>query len=95
MRDQDYFSHTGLNSSTPWDRACNACYALGCGPMTAMAENIAAGNNSAQATFTQWVNSPGHCSNMMGANSNEVGVGYAIVSASPYTHYWVQNFGNE
>ena len=29
MRDNNYFSHTGLNNSSPWDRACDACYDLG------------------------------------------------------------------
>ena len=47
MRDQNYFDHDGLNGSSPWDRMCDACYDLGCGPMTAVAENIAAGNSGA------------------------------------------------
>ena len=32
MRDNDYFSHIGLDGSNPFERACDACYSLGCGP---------------------------------------------------------------
>lgn len=92
MRDQDYFSHTGLNNSSPWDRACDACYDLGCGPSTAMAENIAAGNSGAAATFDQWVNSPGHNANMLGANFTVIGIGRAT-GGGTYGVYWTNVFG--
>lgn len=94
MRDQNYFSHTGLNGSSPWDRACDACYELGCGPMTAMAENIAAGNSSAQATFDQWKNSPGHNANMLGASFKMIGIGRAT-GGGQYGVYWTNVFGGE
>jgi uncharacterized protein YkwD len=94
MRDNDYFSHTGLNNSTPWDRACDACYDLGCGPSTAMAENIAAGNSDAQATFTQWKNSPGHNANMLGANFTQIGIGRAT-GGGTYGVYWTNVFGGD
>ncbi len=94
MRDQDYFSHTGLNNSTPWDRACDACYDLGCGPKTAMAENIAAGNSDAQKTFTQWKNSPGHDKNMKGANFTMIGIGRAT-GGGKYGVYWTNVFGGD
>ena len=94
MRDQDYFSHTGLNNSSPWDRACDACYALGCGPMTAMAENIAAGNSGAAGTFNQWLNSPGHNANMLGSNFTQLGIGRAT-GGGTYGSYWTQVFGGQ
>jgi uncharacterized protein YkwD len=92
MRDQNYFSHDGLNGSEPWDRACDACYELGCGPMTAMAENIAAGNASAQKTFTQWKNSPGHDKNMKGASFEYIGIGRAT-GGGQFGSYWTNVFG--
>ncbi len=92
MWDQDYFSHTGLNNSTPWDRACDACYSLGCGPSTAMAENIAAGNSDAQSTFTQWQNSPGHNANMLGSSFTMIGIGRAT-GGGTYGVYWTNVFG--
>ncbi len=92
MRDNDYFSHTGLNGSSPWDRACDACYELGCGPQTAMAENIAAGNSGAQGTFDQWQNSPGHNANMLGASFTQLGIGRAT-GGGTYGTYWTNVFG--
>lgn len=92
MRDNNYFSHTGLNGSTPWDRSCDACYELGCGPQTAMAENIAAGNTGAQATFDQWKNSPGHNANMLGSSFTVIGIGRAT-GGGQYGTYWTNVFG--
>ena len=92
MRDQDYFSHTGLDGSTPWSRSCSACYDLGCGPMTAMAENIAAGNAGAQGTFDQWKSSPGHNTNMLGGSFTQLGIGRAT-GGGQYGSYWTNVFG--
>jgi uncharacterized protein YkwD len=92
MRDQNYFAHQGLNGSSPWDRACGACYELGCGPKTAMSENIAAGNADAQNTFTQWKNSPGHNKNMLSPSVNYIGIGRAT-GGGQYGVYWTNVFG--
>jgi uncharacterized protein YkwD len=92
MRDQNYFSHTSLNGDSPWDRACDACYAQGCGPTTAMAENIAAGNSGAAGTFNQWLNSPGHNANMLGSAFTVIGIGRAT-GGGMYGSYWTNVFG--
>ncbi len=95
MRDNNYFDHTGLNGSSPWDRACDACFDLGCGPSTAMAENIAAGNSGAAGTFTQWRNSPGHNTNMLGSSFTMIGIGRAT-GGGTYGTYWTTVFaGNQ
>jgi uncharacterized protein YkwD len=94
MRDNNYFSHTGLNGSAPWDRACDACFALGCGPMTTMGENIAAGNSGAQATFDQWKNSPGHNANMLNGNYTMMGIGRAT-GGGQYGVYWTNVFAGD
>jgi uncharacterized protein YkwD len=94
MRDNNYFSHNGLNGSSPWERSCDACYELGCGPMTAMAENIAAGNSGAQGTFDQWKNSPGHNANMLGGNFKMIGIGRAT-GGGQYGSYWTNVFGGD
>lgn len=92
MRDQGYFDHTGLNGSSPIDRACDACYAS-CGS-TGWGENIAAGNSGADGTFDQWVNSPGHNANMLGDNYAVVGIGRATGGGS-YGTYWTTVFGGK
>lgn len=94
MRDQNYFDHSGLDGSSPWGRSCDACYELGCGPQTAMAENIAAGNAGAQGTFTQWKNSPGHNANMLGGSFTVIGIGRAT-GGGQYGSYWTNVFGGD
>jgi uncharacterized protein YkwD len=94
MRDKNYFSHTGLNGSSPFQRSCQACFKLGCGPATAMAENIAAGNAGAQATFTQWKNSPGHNTNMLGKSYTMIGIGRAT-GGGKYGVYWTNVFAGK
>jgi len=89
MARNNYFSHTGLNNSDFSKRVKDAGY-----NGSPRGENIAAGNASVLATFNQWKNSTtGHLENMLNANSNEMGIGYASFNDSRYTHYWTQVFG--
>ena len=59
----------------------------------AIAENIAAGNESAEATVQQWLTSPGHCTNIMSSSVTEIGMAEATNLNAVYRHYWTQNFG--
>jgi uncharacterized protein YkwD len=52
-------------------------------------ECIAAGNNTAQATFIQWMNSDGHREIMLDPTATTIGIGYVSVDNSPFQHYWV------
>ncbi len=88
MATKNYFSHTGLDGSSPFDRMKAAGYKGG-----TMGENIAAGNATAAATMTQWMNSDGHCANIMNPAYKHLGVGYFMGPSSTYKHYWTQNFG--
>ena len=81
------FSHTDSQGRNPSDRG----YA--CGRSSGVAENIAAGYNSAQAVFAAWVASPGHNANMLNASYGEVGVARAYWPDSRYGWYWVTTFG--
>jgi uncharacterized protein YkwD len=92
MRDNDYFSHTGTGNTDFIDRSCAACYDHACPLATSMAENIAAGNSGAQGTFTQWLNSPGHNANMLGASYTRIGIGRAT-GGGTYGSYWTNVFG--
>ncbi len=55
-----------------------------------MGEIIAAANSTADATFSQWVNSPGHESILASAAYKVAGIGHACGGA--YGHYWVMVF---
>ena len=85
MVENHYFSHYGLDGSTPWDRAEEQ-------GVHATGENIAAGYPSAQSAMEGWKQSDGHCRNMMNPRSTVVAVGYA--SGGDYGHYWTQMMGH-
>ncbi|CAF2374575.1 unnamed protein product [Rotaria sp. Silwood2] len=82
----NYFSHTGRDGSSFVDRIVAEGYSRNC----AGGENIA-GNQTPEKTVTAWINSPGHCANLMNKGFKAIGVGYA--QGGPYGAYWVQNFG--
>jgi len=42
-----------------------------------------------------WMESPGHCENIMKSTYTEVGVAIVIKSDSTYQIYWGQNFGSK
>jgi len=83
-----YFNHSSRDGSAPWDRTAAAGY-RGSG----IGENIAAGYSTPAIVVQGWINSPGHCKNLMGPKWKHLGVGHAYVASSPYGNYWVQNFG--
>lgn len=82
------FSHTGSDGSQMSDRVRAAGYRF-----SYVGENIAAGNSTPGLTIQQWMNSPGHRSNILKGEFTEVGFGYVSDPSSPYRHYWVQVFG--
>jgi uncharacterized protein YkwD len=86
MVENDYFSHSSLNGWGPGDRLSQAGYSGG-----AWGENIAAGNSTAAATMQQWMNSDGHCANLMNGSYTYIGVGY--YPGASYGHYWTKTFG--
>lgn len=88
MATNDFFSHTGSDGSSPFDRIDAAGF-----PGGAQGENIAAGYGTAAAVVAGWMDSPGHCNNIMGSAYAFMGAAYAFSASSTYGHYWVQTFG--
>jgi uncharacterized protein YkwD len=88
MAQRNYFDHDTPEGQSPFDRMQAAGYELGAG-----GENIAAGSATAEATMRQWMNSDGHCRNIMDHNFVHIGVGYARSASGDLEHLWVQNFG--
>ncbi|CAN5690480.1 CAP domain-containing protein [soil metagenome] len=84
----NYFSHTSLDGSNFGQRLSNAGYVW-----SAIGENIAAGPRSVDEVMTGWLNSPGHCSNIMGENFTEVGLACVSGSSSQYPSYWTMDLG--
>jgi uncharacterized protein YkwD len=77
----DYFNHVGLNGSSAGERITAAGYIW-----ITYGENIAKGYTSEQSVVAGWINSEGHCKNIMNASFREMGVGRA-------GSYWTQEFG--
>jgi uncharacterized protein YkwD len=86
MAAHNYFGHTSLDGSTAFERITDAGYAY-----SAAAENIAAGQRTAAAVMTAWMNSPGHRANILNCSLTQIGVGYA--TGGGYGFYWTQDFG--
>jgi uncharacterized protein YkwD len=89
MAEGRYFSHKEKNGSTPADRATRAGYAW-----KVVGENIASGNRTPQDAVEAWLDSPGHCANIMNPTFMEMGAAYAINPLNDnHTPYWTQVFG--
>ena len=88
MAAKDYFSHTGQDGSGVGERATQQSYAW-----RTVGENIAAGHTTADAAIESWINSPGHCRNLMNDDFTEMGMAHADNADARFTHYWVQTLG--
>tara|TARA_R110002051_G_scaffold21845_2_gene57396 strand:+ start:171 stop:746 length:576 start_codon:yes stop_codon:yes gene_type:complete len=89
MAENDYFSHTNPNGKEIQHRVNNQDYSW-----QAVGENIAAGHTSVSAVVNGWLESPGHCQNIMSATFTEMGMAKANESDSRYKTYWTQTLGN-
>jgi uncharacterized protein YkwD len=82
MQDRDYFSHTTPDGVTFDQRITQAGYRW-----RTIGENIAAGYRTPQAVVQGWMQSTGHCQNVMNGTFTQLGVGF-------YDDYrWTQDFG--
>lgn len=87
MAAQNYFSHDSLDGRDMVARVAAQGYSY-----SALGENIAAGQRTPDAVMAGWLDSPGHCQNIMNPNFRELGVGLA--QGGSYGIYWTQNFGS-
>jgi uncharacterized protein YkwD len=87
MAAQNYFSHDSPDGRDMVARVAAQGYSY-----SALGENIAAGQRTPAAVMAGWLESPGHCQNIMNPNFRELGVGLA--QGGSYGIYWTQNFGS-
>lgn len=88
----DYFSHIGLNGSSPWDRILAQGYSY-----SEAGENIAGGYSSPESVVNAWMNSTqGHRENILNCNFVHIGMGHYFLENDTgnvnYNHYWTQVF---
>ena len=89
MATNNYFDHQ-LSDGTGWSQNIRN---FGYDQNTWRGENIAAGNSDPDATYQQWLNSPGHNANMLSPNFTSIGIGHASDPSSQWGNYWTQTFG--
>ena len=83
-----FFSHDSPDGRSFSDRITEVGF-VGAMPW---GENIQAGSSTAKEAVAGLVDSPPHCENIMSPEFFVVGFGYAFDPASPFKHYWTQNF---
>lgn len=87
----NYFSHTSADGRTFDTRVSAAGYTY-----SRLGENIAAGYAGIDSVMNGWVDSDGHCANLMSANFTEVGLAcVAGTSSSSYNTYWTMDLGKQ
>jgi uncharacterized protein YkwD len=85
MAEHNYFEHQDLAGRSPAQRVRAVGYAE-----KLVGENIAYGPKSAEEVVQGWLDSPGHCENIMDPRFAEMGIAYAAGRASKRGLYWVQ-----
>ncbi len=90
MASNNFFSHVGTGGSTLTSRIAATGYGF-----SAAAENIAAGQSTAEEVMRSWINSPGHCQNLMNPIYQDVAVACKRNDASTYGLYWTMVLGRQ
>ena len=88
MAVRNFFDHVNPDGDDPFVRMGYAGYTY----FTA-GENIAAGQQSPAMVMDSWMTSPGHCSNIMNPDFEDIGVGVFPAEGAAYSLYWTQTFG--
>jgi uncharacterized protein YkwD len=87
MAQHGSLDHRGSDGSQPDERVSRAGYRW-----RATGENIASGLRDAEGVVAGWLDSPGHCTNIMGPQFTEMGVAFALAPSRNPAIYWAQVF---
>ena len=87
MARHHYFDHRDSSGRSPADRVRAAGYRE-----QRVAENIAFGPLSTDDAIAGWLDSPGHCENIMDPHFQEMGIAFAPGGEEHRELYWVQLF---
>jgi uncharacterized protein YkwD len=85
MAEHNYFEHEDLGGKSPADRVRAVGY-----QEKLVGENIAYGPQSVEEVVKGWLDSPGHCENMMDPRFAQMGIAYSPGRTSRRGLYWVQ-----
>jgi uncharacterized protein YkwD len=84
MAQHNYFEHVDLAGHTPADRVRAVGYRE-----ALVGENIAYGPKSVEEVVQGWLDSPGHCANIMDPRFVELGIAWAPGQVGRLGLYWV------
>jgi uncharacterized protein YkwD len=90
MFERGYFDHDNPDGVSPQARMAAAGFTG-----NRYGENIAQGQQTPEDVMEAWMDSDGHCSNIMLAGYTVIGIGYhpgAQTRGQP-SNFWTQNFG--
>lgn len=87
MGENEFFAHEGSNGSTEVERADEAGYSS-----EYVGENLAKGQRNPRDVVEGWIESEGHCVNLMHAEYRETGAAFVEVGG---TTYWAQTYGRD
>jgi uncharacterized protein YkwD len=87
MAARDYFDHAGADGSTPASRVTRAGF-----EWRMVGENIASGVATPEEAVQGWLQSPGHCQNLMDPRFTDMGVAYMVNPKNPSVIFWTQVF---
>lgn len=89
MAAKNYLGHRDSKGRDPFTRMA----AFGYNYNTDKAENVAAGQQTAEKAFKSWKGSKGHNANMLDPHFTVIGIGFAYSKTSRYGWYWATGFG--
>lgn len=87
MAKKNFFDHTGSDGLSVSDRVTASGYSW-----DSVGENIAAGQSNIAQVMVGWLDSPGHCRNIMSSSFAEFGSALVTNNESDYPTYWTQVF---
>ena len=90
MASNNLFSHVSADGRSLPTRYAEAGYGF-----SAAGENIAAGQSTVEEVIRSWINSPGHCKNLMNPLYEDIAVACKRNDTSTYGLYWTMNLGRQ
>ena len=88
MSTHNFFSHTGSDGSSSFQRAVAEGF-----PSNSVGENIAAGQRTTGTVQDGWMNSSGHCENIMRSAYTHMGASCVVDEGANFSRYWTVVFG--
>ena len=88
MAQRNYFSHGRPDGKTLAQRVRAAGASF-----SAVGENIAAGQPSVASVMAGWIDSPGHCQNLMNPRFRDIGVACVRSDGAAHRRYWTMDLG--